>query len=277
MKKSEDLIIILSSLLVFPVLLPFVLLKEMASYTWYLLCRFVHFVYQIINPKLSRKRKEELDLYISVALAFKSMLSDIAHGIKEADEILPILNRIVLDDNCHIGYRPVNYSNGESGDNANLYWYEGNEWENGRESRHSDRCIYRLLAPEIKSPQNTVFSHLSVEKSELGVWQVYLLSISSTMLPAFWHGNYFTRFIILSKDDVKQIRPEGKGSIRVWADVSPKVWIKEDMAFVSCCYWNDWDGVVRETIAFKYEENHITRIEMMKEKKLYRYHNPVLL
>ena len=277
--ERYQLWITVSFLLLFvPLLIIYYLVKEVVLFICSLPRMIMGLIYVLICPKLARKRKEITNLYISIARNFEHKLSDIAYRNINADEVLTILKCVALDDNCHIGYRPADYNNGESGDNANLYLYEGDDWQNGRQSRHSERCIYRLLLPEIKSCQNTVFEHLSIEKSELGAWQAYLLSVSSTMLPAEWHGLYYTRFFVFSKEDIKKIKPNGSRAILwLWADVTPKVWIKNDTAYVSCCYWNDWDGLIRETMALKYEGDHINRIEMVKEKKLYRYSNPVIL
>ena len=277
--ERNQLWITVSCLLLFaPLLIMYYIIKYAVLFICSLPRIFLGLIYSIICPKSARIRKENMDLYISIARNFEQMLSDVVHRNIDADKVLTLLNCVALDNNCHIGYRPADYNNGESGDNANLYWYEGDDWQNGRQSRHSDRCIYRLLLPEIKSCKNTVFEHLNVEKSELGAWQAYLLSVSSTMLPAEWHGLYYTRFFVFTRDDVKKIRHIGVRLVWwLWADVSPKVWIKDDTAYVRCCYWNDWDGLISETMALKYEGNHITRIEMVKEKKLYRYNNPEIL
>ena len=278
MERDQLWITVSCVLLFFPLFILFYLIKYFVLYICSLPRHLIGLIHDTFCPKSARMRKGKTDLYISIARNFEQMLSDVVHRNIDADKVLNILNCVALDNDCHIGYRPADYINGESGDNANLYWYEGEDWQNGRQSRHSDRCIYRLLSPETKSNKNTVFEHLSVEKSELGAWQAYLLSVSSTMLPAEWHGLYYTRFFVFTKDDVKKIRPEGFRLIWcLWEDVSPRVWTKNNTAYVSCCYWNDWNGLIRETMALKYEGNHIKRIEMVKEKKLYRNSNSTIL
>ena len=35
-------------------------------------------------------------------------------------------------------------------------------------------------------------------------------------------------------------------------DLTPYVNMEEDTAVVSCCFWNDWKGLVRETIHIEF-------------------------
>ena len=41
--------------------------------------------------------------------------------------------------------------------------------------------------------------------SEMSAWQIYLLTTASTVLPAFWHGNYGNRQYVFSKSDISNL------------------------------------------------------------------------
>ena len=115
--------------------------------------------------------------------------------------------------------------------------------------------------------------------SEMSAWQIYLLTTASTILPAFWHGNYRNRQYVFSKSDISNLSGFFDENIFSKVDVSniaddilPGVELIGNKAKVRCCYWNDWKGLVRETVSINFNDRK--RIHINKEIEseiLYKY------
>jgi hypothetical protein len=111
----------------------------------------------------------------------------------------------------------------------------------------------------------------------MGAWQAYLLSIAKTVLP-FSGGLYYTkRELIFSHDQLKdkcrlfdyEQKPLFKDLDK---DVSPWVNIEGGQAVVSCCYWNEWQGLVRENAKIIFFNNRVYLLEDFEEEVLFKYH-----
>ena len=115
--------------------------------------------------------------------------------------------------------------------------------------------------------------------SEMSAWQIYLLTTASTVLPAFWHGNYENRQYVFSKSDISNLSGFCRGNIFSKVDISniaddilPGVELIGNMAKVRCCYWNDWEGLVRETVSINFNDRKNIRInEEIESEVLYEY------
>ena len=110
-----------------------------------------------------------------------------------------------------------------------------------------------------------IFDKIALERSEMGAWNAYLLSIAHTLLPTVWHGGYERRTYILSLQDLKALF-NGHGielQQSMIESLPPKVrrGNADDEFVVECCYWNDWKGLVREKVLVEYDGNHIDWIE----------------
>lgn len=96
-----------------------------------------------------------------------------------------------------------------------------------------------------------------------------------TVLPTFWHGGYIRRTYIFSHKDLEEIdelRRNGKAPLFGIKDiVSPKVKIRGSEGTIECCYWNDWEGLVRETLKVTYANNSVIYITQTKAEVLYEY------
>ena len=51
-------------------------------------------------------------------------------------------------------------------------------------------------------------------------------------------------------------------------DLLPKVEINNDKALVTCCYWNNWEGLVRETVEINFTNNQSFKV---KTEIIYRH------
>lgn len=123
--------------------------------------------------------------------------------------------------------------------------------------------------------EHTLLEHINVESTANGIWQAYLLSIAPTVLPTFWHGGYIHRTYIFSHKDFEEIDElsrNGEAPLFGIKDVvSPKVKIRGSEGTIECCYWNDWEGLVRETLNVTYVNNSVISIKRTKAEVLYEY------
>lgn len=100
------------------------------------------------------------------------------------------------------------------------------------------------------------FDYLTVPFTEIGVWQAYLLDNTPPLLTLWWHAGYrsfsyiFTKEDLFSaikhKDDIELLN-----QVTAFSDqeiLTPKVIINGDRATVSCCKWNDWEGLYQEVV-----------------------------
>ena len=125
-------------------------------------------------------------------------------------------------------------------------------------------------------PQNSVlFKDIIVEQSAMGAWQAYLLYISPTILPTFWHGGYIRREFFFDRKNYKGITSswaERNGNVDIKLDKipQPSVEMGEGKAVVSCPYWNDWRGLVLETVEVQFKSDGSVVITT-HSKVLYEY------
>ena len=122
-----------------------------------------------------------------------------------------------------------------------------------------------------------VFSHISFDNSIAGAWAAYLLYCLPSYLPKFWHANYDKRRYFYTNEDVKSIKTMRK-SID-WSnhsfDVTPAVYYDREKFLVSACYWNDWQGLVRETVRIVMTNGKAT-CESIDQQVLYSYDCKIL-
>ena len=203
-------------------------------------------------------------LYITKAKEYFNLLHEFAEGNNEYDRLFDVLNCLKLDSNYTLALHLAN--NHGIGDVSWFYCYEGNNDIYRDRFNHPDRdndedffqCFGNLSEFEI-------FKNLCVEKSEMGVWQAFLLSISLTQLPYHWHGAYRKQDLIFSNKDIiiDFTIPEEV--------LNPEVWLEGDMAYVRYCYFNMWEGIVRKTTALQFDKNRIVKFERIKTETLKKY------
>lgn len=116
-----------------------------------------------------------------------------------------------------------------------------------------------------------IFDMMSVEKSEKGAFETYLLYRAKTVLPVFWHGGYIVRRYIFFREDLTKIdEMDGIDLSKFTYDLMPEVSIEGNVATVKCTWWNDWRGLVRETFTFTWDGDKATDIKS-EEKVLVAY------
>lgn len=111
-----------------------------------------------------------------------------------------------------------------------------------------------------------IISHIEVDKSKLGAWEVYLFSKARHFLPTFWHGAYNRLTLVFNREDMKQIPSQKGRSLNVMLrgeSLKPKVYFEGDTAYVECCYWTQWGGLFREKCKIEFKGNEVTCFEDM--------------
>ena len=119
-----------------------------------------------------------------------------------------------------------------------------------------------------------IWKLFEVEKTIQCSWQIYLLFRSSSLMPAFDHAYNQRRLLFLPEELDWIIKRCGINDIKdasIKYSLYPYVCLYKDNACISCCFWNDWKGLVREYVRVVFNKNKIIGIEVLGEKTLYQY------
>ena len=120
--------------------------------------------------------------------------------------------------------------------------------------------------------------HLRVKQTKMAAWQLYLLSRISTVLPYSWHGGYNMRTFIFSASVIDKIFPlkfQDLSELAAQNLFEPSVEVKEKNGkgctmLVRCCYWNDWEGLVKEESTIRIEGDRCVSFES-ERTNLFKY------
>ena len=225
---------------------------------------------------------DQTEKLINVGKAYIDALNSLSmdHPEKVAN-ILDILDCVHPEPGYHLGIYIEKPSPNEAPthmcDQAWFICYRGNHppitrmpyrRKNRGVYNYGDMCYLRFTFD--------FFNHLSIKPTTMGAWQAYLLSIAKTLLP-FSGGLYYTkRKLIFSHEQLRDIfllshwerMPE---LANLKADVSPSVQIKDKQAIVSCCHWNDWGGLIRESAKITFFNGKVYLLDDFSEQVLFKY------
>lgn len=179
----------------------------------------------------------------------KRLKNIVPNTIQDIGEIFSVLDFLSLSDEYKLGLALPNYKG--IGGESRFYIY-GTDGE-----KHNDFLNY-----------------MNVEQKRMGAWQIYLMHTSTTVLPVFWHGGYIIRKFIFSLSDLKQI-PMLKGlDFSDFAKENtffPTISLQDQTAYVKCCYWNEWKGLVCETVQIQFQNNKVLSVEIVGDEILFKY------
>lgn len=169
----------------------------------------------------------------------------------EAIDLLPILEAFSLDDNNILVVAPFEKSG------------FGNE---------CDLCV--------ESPWCDVYydiwNYLNVEDSFKGAWCVFLLCKAKHVLPLFGHANYNRRYYIFDAESCCIMRLLNQKDSDIIRQVCANKYILPEVAkangkyYVSCCYWSDFQGLVKETVEISINKRK-AQFKDIKSEKIINY------
>jgi len=173
---------------------------------------------------------------------------------KGDDAVFYDLDALSLENGYHMGLRIAEQKG--MGDESNFYVYGQNDEE--------DRDLLK---------------YIRVDGTPMGAWQVYLLMTSPTLLPTFWHGGYIERKFILQEKDLYDIEPLKcyaltdltKGDM-LYPSVETKHNSDALVADIYCCYWNEWEGLVREHVEAQICNGKVISYGEKGKFVIYKYH-----
>ena len=186
--------------------------------------------------------------------------------LKTKDSLFKVLDHLKLREGYHLGLRLADSIG--MGDESWFYSYKG-ESDPGKDS---DSATF----PHATLPFSLrLFNGLEVQPTTMGAWQSYLIHVSQSLLPLFWHGNYSRREYFFDRDSyngtVIPIHAEKAIILPIEKILHPEVTLEDDKAIVSCPYWNDWEGLVLETVPVTFKKDGKISFGREKHKVLKRF------
>ena len=201
------------------------------------------------------------------------VIKDISNGA-DPSLLFKVLDAISLEPNFHLGLRLAEEKG--FGDKSWFYCYEGDIDTYKKNNTNPEDPEEVFFSCYDKSEVFKIFDHLLVESSEMGAWQAYLLSVAMTMLPTTWHGAYFDRKYIFQIEDlwnhgqkISLFGPRFEQNEEY--EVAPQVIKINDNTAISACYWNDWEGLVREKISLSMLDGKVHFKYPFDKEVLYKY------
>ena len=173
---------------------------------------------------------------------------------KGDDAVFYDLDALSLEDGYHIGLRTAEQQG--MGDESNFYVY-------GKDN----------------DEDKDLLKYIHLDETPMGAWQIYLLMTSPTLLPTFWHGGYIERKFILQEKDLYEIEVlscYALSDLKARNMLYPDVEVKRNgdilTASVYCCYWNEWEGLVREHVEIQVCNGKVTSYEEKGKFIIFKYH-----
>ena len=210
--------------------------------------------------ELNSERKAIMNDFEKKALEFVSKKNEIIQNKSQEniDSLFSNLDCLSLRPGYRLGLKLAGKVG--IGDESWFYTYQGEDPVESLSCRVPDSSI--------------LFKNIIAEPSAMGAWQAYLLYISPTILPTFWHGGYIRREFFFERKKYKGITSNwasGNVDVKLSQIPQPTVEMKDGMAIVSCPYWNDWKGLVLESVEVSFNADGTVTLTP-HAKVLYEYH-----
>ena len=132
------------------------------------------------------------------------------------------------------------------------------------------------IANMLGNKNYNIFEELRFERTCMGAWQAFLLHKIEHYLPLWWHANYGYREYIYSNNNLSDIHdtPYEKGQKYPdfsSFDLNPTVRRSGNHYFISCVFWSDFGGLIREYCELIMDDGQISEFIDFKEDVLYEY------
>lgn len=130
--------------------------------------------------------------------------------------------------------------------------------------------VYNGYDFRIKDNPLSIYRHLKVKPTAMGAWQVYLLE----QYPFLNHWVNRVKCntesgLVFSYADVRRINRNHNKSIENSYDLAPYVWMKDNVAYVTCCRWTDKAGLLRDIVTIEFKGDRVKDIMTSYETLVY--------
>lgn len=218
-----------------------------------------------IQKVLDEEQKNE---FSKIGYAFVNELNRMAEYYKPAGgSLFYTLNCLSLEEGFTLKLKLAEQTG--TGDTSTFYAI--------KEDQGEKPVIGIIPAPATLEGNDLPLPYIKVKRNAMGIWQAFLMYVSRTMLPTFWHGGYITRTYIFGHNDLKQInaiynKRHDEGPLYGIRDVlTPQVKMRGNEGTIECCYWSEWKGLIKEYYSVKYGEETVAEFKLKKVDVLYEY------
>ena len=206
-----------------------------------------------------------MNSYDKKGIEFLAKINDLVRNedLATKDSLFEVLDHIQLKNGYHLGLRLAEKKG--MGDDSWFYTYKGKDpLKNGTTDIEM-----------LRAKRKHIYDDLIVEQTKMGVWEAYLLYLSPTVLPLWWHANYMGRFYFFDRDNFKGIFPFccDPVPLKIQDIPEPSVTKWKDHFIVRCPNWNDWEGLVLDSLNVYFEEDGSISFDNFKRKVLYEFHS----
>ncbi|MBQ1780957.1 MAG: hypothetical protein II001_05950 [Bacteroidales bacterium] len=205
--------------------------------------------------------------YEKKGIEFFAKIHDLVRNedLTTKDSLFEVLDHIRLKDGYHLGLKLAEKKG--MGDDSWFYTYKGEDpLKNGTADIEM-----------LREKRKYIYDDLIVEQTNMGAWQTYLLFMSPSVLPLWWHANYMGRIYFFDRDNFKGIFPFccDPVPLKIQDIPHPSVTKRNGHFFVRCPNWNDWEGLVRDSLNVSFDKDGNISINDFKRKVLYEFHSGV--
>ena len=126
-----------------------------------------------------------------------------------------------------------------------------------------------------------IWDFIKAENSIDGAWEAYFLYKVWHILPLWWHANYSRRIYMFSEEDADSIqllsfsereRRQPMIQKKVKSLISkPEVVEVDGKYHVSCCYWTNFGGLIKETVEVFISPEGKVELKDIERQTLYEY------
>lgn len=239
---------------------------------------------KIDEQKRLQMRSQYFQLADEPSASLDPRYIDIAHSLlettkeKEYRYIMEHLDRVGLPEGRHLFVRLPKHQG--KGDVSRLY-ISDSIYKQERASFFDN--IYYVDSQYPDAPPSKcnydIFAEITVECSTMGAWQIYLLSQLWHRLPYFWHGGYDQRYYVFTKEDLVRVvetpRDPHARALEIDCDaydVAPRIVdAGQGQYYVSCCYWTEWGGLLRDVRLVSIKNNRVDDVVNVTHVTLHKY------
>ncbi len=186
------------------------------------------------------------------------------------DSLFETLDKISMKGQRHLGLKMAGGAG--MGDESAFYSFAGDK----------ELTKTELMERAAQMDMAHLAKDLAVVPSKMGAWQLYLLTISPSLLPVFWHGGYIQRryfFDLPNRKEYVDIEPmfEQAFWIRAKKIPEPTVELVNGKYIVKCAYWNDRQGLMLQTFKCVFLKNGRLKLYKPTSRTIIKYHSSACL